>query len=231
MQTVSEIRNFFQSEILGMAWLNRAIGHILGKAGVDTGSRMGAGLQFFIYDVIKIMVLLGFLIFIISYIQSYFPPERTKKILGRFHGLGANAVAALPGTVTPFCSCSSIPVFMGFTGGGLLLGVAFSFLISSPMVDLGYLVLLMSIFGRKVAFVYVLVGLVAAVAGGTPIEKLNMEDEIEEYISRAENFDIQQSRMTVKDRGDYAVSQVASTAKKVMPYVLVGAGIGAYIHN
>ncbi len=231
MRTLSEIWDFFQSEILGMAWFNPLVGRTLAKAGIDTGSRMGASLQFFIYDVIKIMVLLGFLIFIISYIQSYFPPERTKKILGRFHGLGANAVAALLGTVTPFCFCSSIPIFMGFTGAGLPLGVTFPFLISSPMVDLGSLVLLMSIFGRKVAFVYVLVDLVVAVAGGTLIEKLNMENEIEEYIRCAGNFDIRQNRMTVKERIDYSVSQVISTAGKVMPYVLVGVGIGAYIHN
>ena len=161
--------DFIQDEILGMKWLGRLIGSLLNACGLDTGKRLGAGVQFFIYDVIKIMVLLGVMIFIISYVQSYFPPERTKKILGRFHGIGANCIAALLGTVTPFCSCSSIPLFMGFTSAGLPLGVTFSFLISSPMVDLGSLVLLMSIFGWRVAVVYVIVGLVIAVAGGTLI--------------------------------------------------------------
>lgn len=166
---------FFQDQILGMQWLNEWIGNVLSLLGLDINGRLGGSVQFFLYDVIKITVLLCFLIFVISYIQSYFPPERSKKILGRFHGIGANVVSALLGTVTPFCSCSSIPLFIGFTGAGLPLGVTFSFLISSPMVDLGSLVLLMSIFGAKVAVIYVLVGLVIAVVGGTIIEKLHME--------------------------------------------------------
>lgn len=166
---------FFQDQILGMQWLNEWIGNVLSLLGLDINGRLGGSVQFFLYDVIKITVLLCFLIFVISYIQSYFPPERSKKILGRFHGIGANVVSALLGTVTPFCSCSSIPLFIGFTSAGLPLGVTFSFLISSPMVDLGSLVLLMSIFGAKVAVIYVLVGLVIAVVGGTIIEKLHME--------------------------------------------------------
>ena len=166
---------FFQDQILGMQWLNEWIGNVLSLLGLDINGRLGGNVQFFLYDVIKITVLLCFLIFVISYIQSYFPPERSKKILGSFHGIGANVVSALLGTVTPFCSCSSIPLFIGFTSAGLPLGVTFSFLISSPMVDLGSLVLLMSIFGAKVAVIYVLVGLVIAVVGGTIIEKLHME--------------------------------------------------------
>ena len=171
--------NFFQDEVLGMKWLNRLIGGGLEAVGLDTSGKVGGSIQFFIYDVVKIMVLLGFLILMISYIQSYFPPERTKKILGRFKGIGANIIAALLGTVTPFCSCSSIPLFIGFTSAGLPLGVTFSFLISSPMVDLGSLVLLMSIFGWRVAIVYVVVGLVIAVVGGTIIEKLHLENQVQ----------------------------------------------------
>ena len=228
------IRNgwaLFQNEVLGMQWLNRGIGRLLEALGLDVTGRWGGSVQFFFYDVIKIMVLLGVLIFLISYIQSHFPPERTKKILGRFHGLRANAAAALLGTVTPFCSCSSIPLFIGFTGAGLPLGVTFSFLISSPMVDLGSLVLLMSIFGWRVAVVYVLVGLVIAVAGGTLIEKLHLENEVEEFIRKAPVMEIPQEELTVRDRLQYAAEQVLETGKKVAPYVLLGVGIGAVIHN
>lgn len=225
------IWDFFQNEVLGMKWLNRAIGSIVEVCGLDTASRLGSSIQFFFYDVIKIMVLLGVLILIISYIQSYFPPERTKRILGRFHGIGANCVAALLGTVTPFCSCSSIPLFIGFTGAGLPLGVTFSFLISSPMVDLGSLVLLMSIFGWKVAIVYVVLGLAIAVAGGTLIEKLHLEEQVEEFIRSGHVMDVPQEELRWKDRIRYAWGQVVSTAKKVAPYVLVGVGIGAVIHN
>ena len=222
---------FFQNEVLGMKWLNRLIGSGLEAVGLDTGSRLGGSIQFFIYDTIKIMVLLGFLILMISYIQSYFPPERTRKILGRFKGIRANILAALLGTVTPFCSCSSIPLFIGFTGAGLPLGVTFSFLISSPMVDLGSLVLLMSIFGWRVAIVYVAVGLVIAVAGGTLIEKMHLEDQVEEFIRNGKAIDVVQEELTKKDRLEYAWQQVVSTAKKVAPYVLIGVGIGAVIHN
>ena len=231
MEVLKTIWDFFQTEILGMNWLNRLIGTVLNACGLDTTGRIGGSVQFFIYDTIKIMVLLGVLILIISYIQSYFPPERTKKILGRFHGVGANIIAALLGTVTPFCSCSSIPLFIGFTSAGLPLGVTFSFLISSPMVDLGSLVLLMSIFGWKVAVIYVLVGLVIAVVGGTLIEKLHLENQVEEYIRNGRSLDVPQEELHFKDRMKYAVEQVVSTAKKVAPYVLVGVGIGAIIHN
>ena len=222
---------FFQDEILGMKWLNRLIGNGLSVLGLDTGGRVGGSVQFFLYDVIKITVLLCCLIFIISYIQSYFPPERSKKILGRFHGIGANMISALLGTVTPFCSCSSIPLFIGFTSAGLPLGVTFSFLISSPMVDLGSLVLLMSIFGAKVAAIYVLVGLVIAVVGGTIIEKMHMEKYVESFILTAGSVDIESPALTKTERVQYAKEQVVSTFKKVFPYILVGVGIGAVIHN
>lgn len=231
MDTLKSIWDFFQNEILGMAWLNRLIGSLLNAVGLDTTEKIGGSVQFFIYDLIKIMVLLGILIFIISYIQSFFPPERTKKILGRFHGIGANIIAALLGTVTPFCSCSSIPLFIGFTSAGLPLGVTFSFLISSPMVDLGSLVLLMSIFGWKVAFIYVIVGLIIAVVGGTLIEKLHLENQVEEFIRNGKSIDIPQEELRVKDRLKYAWEQVCGTAKKVFPYVIIGVGIGAVIHN
>ena len=231
MVLFKSIWDFFQNEVLGMKWLNRAIGSIVEACGLDTASRLGSSIQFFFYDVIKIMVLLGVLILVISYIQSYFPPERTKRILGRFHGIGANCVAALLGTVTPFCSCSSIPLFIGVTGAGLPLGVTFSFLISSPMVDLGSLVLLMSIFGWKVAIVYVVLGLAIAVAGGTLIEKLHLEEQVEEFIRSGHTMDVPQEELRWKDRIRYAWGQVVSTAKKVAPYVLVGVGIGAVIHN
>lgn len=222
---------FFQDEILGMKWLNRLIGNGLSLLGLDIDGRIGGSVQFFLYGVIKITVLLCFLIFVISYIQSYFPPERSKKILGRFHGLGANIISALLGTVTPFCSCSSIPLFIGFTSAGLPLGVTFSFLISSPMVDLGSLVLLMSIFGAKVAIIYVLVGLVIAVVGGTIIEKMRMEKYVESFILSASSVDIESPTLTKVERLKYAKEQVSSTFKKVFPYILVGVGIGAVIHN
>ena len=224
--------DFIQNQILGMKWLNSLIGRGLSSLGLDTASRWGGSVQFFLYDVIKITVLLCFLIFLISYIQSYFPPERSKRILGRFRGIWANLIAALLGTVTPFCSCSSIPLFIGFTSAGLPLGVTFSFLISSPMVDLGSLVLLMSIFGAKVAVIYVVLGLVVAVVGGTIIEKLHMEKYVEEFIRRAKGgVDIESPDLTVKDRLIYAKEQVAGTFKKVFPYILIGVGIGAVIHN
>ena len=228
---IKNIWDFFQNEILGMSWLNRLIHNGLNAAGLDTNGKIEGSIEFFLYDVVKIMVLLGFLILMISYIQSYFPPERTKKILGRFKGIWANIIAALLGTVTPFCSCSSIPLFIGFTSAGLPLGVTFSFLISSPMVDLGSLVLLMSIFGWKIAVVYVIVGLIIAVAGGTLIEKLHLEDQVQEFIRNGHAIDVPQEELTKKDRLKFAWEQVVETAKKVAPYVLVGVGIGAFIHN
>lgn len=225
------IWTFIQDQVLGMKWLNAWIGNMLSAMGLDTASPIGGSVQFFLYDVIKITILLCFLIFFISYIQSYFPPERSKKILGRFHGIGANLIAALLGTVTPFCSCSSIPLFIGFTSAGLPLGVTFSFLISSPMVDLGSLLLLVSIFGWKIAAAYVVVGLVIAVAGGTLIEKLHMERYVEEFIRSASAVDIDSPQLTQKERFQYAKDQMLSTFKKVFPYILVGVGIGAIIHN
>ena len=225
------IWDFIQNQILGMKWLNGLIGAALRAMGLDTGNRWVGSLQFFAYDVLKITILLCFLIFLISYIQSYFPPERSKKILGRFHGIGANCVAALLGTVTPFCSCSSIPLFIGFTSAGLPLGVTFSFLISSPMVDLGSLLLLMSIFGTKVAVIYVAVGLLIAVAGGTLIEKLRMEKYVESFIMNAGSVDIASPSLAQKERFAYAEEQVFATFKKVFPYILIGVAIGAIIHN
>ena len=222
---------FIQEQVLGMKWLNEWIGSGLSMRGLNVSGRVGGRVQFFLYDTLKITVLLCFLIFVISYIQSYFPPERSKRILGRFHGIGANIVSALLGTVTPFCSCSSIPLFIGFTSAGLPLGVTFSFLISSPMVDLGSLVLLMSIFGAKVAIVYVVVGLVIAVAGGTIIEKLQMEKQVETFIMAAGRVDIESPGLTRRERVTYAKEQMLGTFKKVFPYILAGVGIGAVIHN
>lgn len=223
--------SFIQDKILGMKWLNELIGEVLTNLGFDMTSKLGGSLQFFIYDVIKITILLCVLIFIISYIQSYFPPERSKKILGRFNGLGANIMAALLGTVTPFCSCSSIPLFIGFTSAGLPLGVTFSFLISSPMVDLGSLILLTSIFGAKIALAYVVLGLIIAVIGGSLIEKMHMERHVEDFIKNASQVDISSPSLTLKDRVDFSKTQVSDTFKKVFPYILVGVGIGALIHN
>jgi uncharacterized membrane protein YraQ (UPF0718 family) len=225
------IGDFIMNQLLGMKWLNIVVGNLLVALGIDIESRLGGSLHFFIYDVIKITILLCVLIFIISYIQSYFPPERSKKILSKFKGIWANIIAALLGTVTPFCSCSSIPLFIGFTSAGLPLGVTFSFLISSPMVDLGSLVLLMSIFGVKVAVLYVIFGLVIAVIGGTLIEKLHLENEVEEFIRKSHTVDIDSPTIAQRERFIYAKEQVAETFKKVFPYILIGVGIGAIIHN
>ena len=222
---------FIQDQVLGMKWLSALIGNLLMAFGFDITGKIGGSIRFFIYDVIKIVVLLCTLIFVVSYIQGYFPPERTKKILGRFHGIPANIIAALLGTVTPFCSCSSIPLFIGFTSAGLPLGVTFSFLISSPMVDLGSLVLLMSIFGAKVAFCYVVLGLVIAVAGGILIEKLHLENQVEGFIRNAKHIDIPGEELTLRKRLKCSAEQVAETFKKVFPYILIGVGIGAFIHN
>ena len=222
---------FLQKQILGMQWLHDLVGSLLTGIGLDISTRLGGSLHFFLYDVVKITLLLCTLIFLVSYIQSWFPPERSKRILGRFHGLGANTIAALLGTVTPFCSCSSIPLFMGFTGAGLPLGVTFSFLISSPMVYLGSLMLLTGIFGVKIAAVYVLLGLVIAVAGGTLIQKLRMEQYVESFIFQAGAIDLESPDLTQTDRLVYAKDQVVRTFRKVFPYVLLGVAIGAVIHN
>ena len=231
MQVLKSIWDFFQYQVLAMKWLDALIARALTAFGLDTANRWVGSIQFFVYDVIKITILLCTLIFLISYVQSFFPPERSKKILGRFRGIGANTVAALLGTVTPFCSCSSIPLFIGFTSAGLPVGVTFSFLISSPMVDLGSLVLLMSIFGAKVAVIYVLFGLIIAVIGGTLIEKLRMERYVESFILTAGSVDIESPELTIKDRLTYAKEQMVNTFKKVFPYILIGVGIGAVIHN
>lgn len=223
---------FIQDQLFGMKWLNDIIGFLLSSFGVNTESAVVSAIHFFLYDVIKIDLLLCFLVFVISFIQSYFPPERSKKIMGRFHGIGANIVGALLGTVTPFCSCSSIPIFMGFTSAGLPLGVTFSFLISSPMVDLGSLILLMSIFGIKTAIVYVIMGLIIAVAGGTIIEKLKMDDQVADFIRASKiKVNVNSPKLRIKDRLIYSKDQVISTLKKVFPYILIGVAIGAVIHN
>lgn len=231
MNVLKTIWDFFQYQILGMRWLNDLIGSGLNSIGLDINERLGGSIQFFIYDIIKILILLSVLIFVISYIQSYFPPERTKQILGKYRGITANSMGALLGTVTPFCSCSSIPLFIGFTNAGLPLGVTFSFLISSPLVDLGAFVLLMSIFGFKIALAYVVVGLILAVLGGSLIERLKMEDEIEQYIRTTGSVDLEVPDLTRKDRLLYAKEQMQNTVKKVYLYVLIGVGIGALIHN
>lgn len=223
--------DFIQNQILGMKWLYTLVGNLINTLGLDISTKVGGTIHFFVYDLIKIVVLLCCLIFIISYIQSFFPPERTKRIIGRFHGIGANILAALLGTITPFCSCSSIPLFIGFTSAGLPLGVTFSFLISSPMVDLGSLVLLMSIFGWKVAVIYVVLGLVIAVAGGTLIEHLHLEKYVEEFIYRGKKIKFEDEKLTIKDRVDYSLSKVVSTLEKVFIYIVIGVGIGSIIHN
>ena len=231
MDTIKSGWDFIQNQVLKMEWLNSLIGKGLSAVGVDMESRVGGSLQFFLYDVTKITLLLCVLIFTISFIQSFFPPERTKKILGEHRGIWANVLAALLGTVTPFCSCSSIPLFIGFTSAGLPIGVTFSFLISSPMVDLGSLILLMSVFGAKTALLYVILGLIIAVIGGLIIDKMKMEDYIEEYIKKAGNVNSVSLGLNVKDRLDFSGEQVCSTLKKVFPYILAGVGIGAVIHN
>ena len=222
---------FIQDEVLRMTWLSYLLRLALEKLGLDVDSRIGGSLHFFLYDCVKITIYLCVLIFAISYLQSFFPPERTKKILGHFRGISANLVAALLGTVTPFCSCSSIPIFMGFTAAGLPLGVSFSFLISSPMVDLGSLVLLSGIFGIRIAFVYVLLGLCLAVIGGTVIEHLGMENEVEDILRGVSAVEQDIPTLSFKERLSYAKEQVEMTFRKVFPYILLGVGIGSFIHN
>ncbi|MBQ9969082.1 MAG: permease [Oscillospiraceae bacterium] len=223
--------NFIEKQLLGMQWLKQAVFHLISLTGMDMESRVADSLVFFIYDVIKIFILLSVLIFAVSYLQSYFPPERTKKILGRFKGISANLMGALLGTVTPFCSCSSIPIFIGFASARVPVGVSLSFLISSPMVDLGAFLLLLSIFGIKIALAYVVVGIILAVLGGALLDKLGMEDQVEEFIRLAPTMDVEQQKLSVKDRCIYGKNQVISIVKKVWKYVLIGVGIGALIHN
>lgn len=225
------IGSFIQNQILGMQWLSDLIGVMLTSMGMSLDSTAGGALHFFLYDTIKIFVLLSVLIFGISYIQSYFPPERTKKMLTRFDGLVANTFAALLGTVTPFCSCSSIPLFIGFTRAGLRVGVTFSFLISSPMVDLGSLLLLTGIFGFKVAVVYIISGLIIAIIGGYVLEKLGMDRYVAEFVRKAPDVELESKTLTRKDRIDFSWEQLKFTVKKVAIYIFIGVGIGAVIHN
>ena len=225
------IWDFIQNQILGMKWLNELTGSLISLMGLDLNSKIGSGIQFFIYDTVKISILLMFLIFIISYIQTYFPPERTKQILSKYNGIWGNILSALLGTVTPFCSCSSIPIFIGFTNAGLPLGMTFSFLISSPLVDLGSLVLLTSIFGFKIAVAYVIVGLVIAVAGGTVIGKLKLENHLEpKLFGKAEKLD-NTSYDSRKKRCKFALSEAWETWKYVIKFILIGVAVGAVIHN
>ena len=215
-----------------MTWLSDIAKFIVEKVfGLSITDQLGGSIHFFIFDVIKIFILLSVLIYSISYIQSYFPPERTRKILGRFTGLSGNLFGALLGTITPFCSCSSIPIFIGFTSSGLPLGVTFSFLISSPLVDIASIILLASIFSWKVALAYVIVGLILAVGGGTLISVLHMENQIEEFVYSNLLVEMDQEKLTRKDRRIYSIDQVKQIVKKVWIYVILGVGIGALIHN
>jgi len=232
MNIITQIFGFFNDQLLKMTWLSELIRLLVEKVfGLSIKERLGGSIHFFIYDVIKIFILLSVLIFVISYIQSYFPPERTKKILGNIKGIKGNILGALLGTITPFCSCSSIPIFIGFTSAGLPLGITFSFLISSPLVDLASLLLLMSFFGPKIAIAYVIVGLVLAVIGGTMIDKLGLEKYVESYVKEIENVDAEIIELTREERIEYSKEQVKSIINKVWLYVLIGVGIGATIHN
>ncbi|OGO87409.1 MAG: permease [Clostridiales bacterium GWE2_32_10] len=226
------IFSFLNDQLLKMQWLSDIAKFLVENVfNLSIQTQMGGAVHFFIYDVVKIFILLSVLIFLMSYIQSYFPPERTKKILGKFKGITGNIMGALLGTITPFCSCSSIPIFIGFTSAGLPLGVTFSFLISSPLVDIASFLILLSFFGIKIAIAYVLVGIVLAVIAGTIIGKLNMEDEIQDYVRKIGNSDIEDEVLTKGKRARYAVAEVKNIVKKVWIYILIGVGIGAAIHN
>lgn len=232
MGIIEQVFSFLNNQLLKMTWLSELIRLFVEKVfKLSVKERLGGSIHFFIYDTIKIFILLSVLIFIISYIQSYFPPERTKKILGNIKGVKGNILGALLGTITPFCSCSSIPIFIGFTSAGLPIGVTFSFLISSPLVDLGSLMILMSFFGMKIAIAYVIVGLILAVVGGTIIDKLGMEKYVEGYVKEIENVDGEIIELTRKERISYSKGQVLDIIHKVWLYVLIGVGIGAAIHN
>lgn len=226
------IFQWLNDQILRMEWLYNLVRLLVESVlGLEIQSRIGGSLHFFVYDVIKIFILLSVLIFVISYVQSFFPPERTKKILGRFNGITANILGALLGTVTPFCACSSIPLFIGFTNAGISIGVTFSFLISSPLVDLASVILLASIFNWKIAIAYVVVGLILAVIGGTIISKAKLEEYVEPFVFGNKMPDTETETLTVRDRAGYAKEQVAAIIKRVWIYVLIGVGIGAAIHN
>lgn len=232
MDFIYIIFEFLNDQLLKMSWLSELVRILVEKAfGLSIKEKLGGSIHFFIYDTIKIFILLSILIFMISYIQSYFPPERTKKILGNIKGIKGNILGALLGTITPFCSCSSIPIFIGFTSAGLPLGITFSFLISSPLVDLASLLILMSFFGVKIAVAYVVVGLVLAVVGGSIIDKLGLESEVQGYVRDIENVDAESIEMTKEERISYSKDQVKDIFKKVWLYVLIGVGIGATIHN
>lgn len=222
---------WISDQLLKMVWLNDLMGKLVERFGLSIDSKIGASLQFFLFDTIKIFILLTILIFVMGVIQTFFPPERTKVLLGGLKGWKGNLLGALLGTVTPFCSCSSIPIFIGFTTAGLPLGVTFSFLISSPMVDIASIILLMSFFGWKFAIAYVLLGLLLAVIGGTLIDKLHLENEIQDYIREMEEGLSQVETYTIKKRMAYGWGQVKEVASKVWLYVLIGVGIGALIHN
>ncbi len=228
---MKDIWLFISDQILAMKWINNLVGKMLEMIGLDLKSTLGGALQFFIYDTIKIVILLCFLIFIISYIQSYFPPEKTKKILGKFIGIKGNIMGALLGTITPFCSCSSIPIFIGFVSSGMPMGVTISFLISSPFVDLASMMLLMSLFGPAVAFTYMIVGVTLAVIGGIIVQKLGYDKYIQDFVKNAKPVDLESEEMTKVQRRKYAYEQMINTLKKVFIYILIGVGIGALIHN
>lgn len=230
-ENMSDFLKFFQEQVLSMKFLNELIGQVLLKAGVDTSSKLGGAVQFFLYDTIKIFILLVSMIFIISYIQSYFPPERSRQILGKYKGILSYTIAALLGTVTPFCSCSSIPLFIGFISAGLPLGVVFAFLISSPLVDLGSIVLLSSMFGFKITFVYVVLGLILAVIGGALIDKLKMEKYIASFITKNPYLNNEIANLSKKQRINFAKEQTLQIIKKVYIYIFIGVAIGALIHN
>ena len=226
------IFGWLNNQLLKMQWLSDLVGLLVEKVfGLDTTERLGGSIHFFIYDVIKIFILLSVLIFFISYIQSFFPPERTKKILGQFKGLPANILSALLGTVTPFCSCSSIPLFIGFTNAGLPIGTTFSFLISSPLVDLASVILLASIFNWKIAIAYVVVGLIIAVIGGSIISALRLEKYVEPFVFSNKMTETEEQKLTTPDRWAFAGNQVKDIIKRVWLYILIGVGIGAAIHN
>lgn len=242
MQFITSMFSWLNDQMLKMTWLYDLVERLVekvfglpvpmaGQTEMTSSERIGGSVHFFIYDTIKIFILLSVLIFTISYIQSFFPPERTRQILGRFKGIGANILGALLGTITPFCSCSSIPLFIGFTSAGLPIGVTFSFLISSPLVDLASVLLLASIFNWRIAIAYVVVGLILAVIGGSVISRLRLEKYVESFVYTSNLVEADVPAMTRRDRLRFARDQVRDIIHKVWLYVLIGVGIGAAIHN
>ena len=223
--------DFFMQEVLGMHWLSELVWLVLMDMGASQASPVWGSVHFFIYDTIKISIMLVSLIFFISYIQSYFPPERTKRILTGFTGVKGAAIAALLGTVTPFCSCSSIPIFIGFTRAGLPLGMTFAFLISSPMVDVASMLMLMSFFGSEFAVIYVVVGLLLAIGGGLLLNAMKMEKYIKRYDNPIREFYSESEYFNQRQRIGYACNDTRIIVKNVFPYVLAGVAIGAFLHN